>query len=455
MNVEGIFQPEKTICKFRWSYPIFHVSRGELRTCDKTLNIPITEQMLQDLGTDAFLNNPYLIERRREKLHGLRHSDCFTCIKLEDKGVNSTRTGATRFTDYINKQVGVSGSFEDFKYSMDPRLLRADHPEILEISLSNICNLKCIYCSPTFSTLWEDESIKYGELKEEHRERNTLAPPSFEPYFWKWFDKVKNSLQRIIFIGGEPLLQKDFYTYLETIDEKMRQDPNLKNRRFIINIISNFNIPDPLFDRFLSILGNLSENYVVHVESSVEAFAERAEYIRYGLKWSQMEKNIRKLLALNLPNVRFGLQMAINNLCLSSLPDLLRFANTLQEEYNMLIDFKENIVMAPEYLCPLILSADFASYLDESIRVTEELLANPAKTYRARHSGELSHTRWQIYLPFLKSIREGILRQESASPHLKKEFYQFITRNDQRRDTNFRKTFPEYVEFLELCAIQP
>src|SRR6185503_9370215 len=97
MQIKGQFSPEKTICKWRWSYPVIHVSRGELRTCDKTINMRITEEALQTLGTDAFLNNAYLTERRREKLLGLRHSDCFTCIKLEDAGIQSTRTGKEPF----------------------------------------------------------------------------------------------------------------------------------------------------------------------------------------------------------------------------------------------------------------------------------------------------------------------------------------------------------------------
>ena len=65
--------PEKTICKWRWSYPVIHMSRGEIRTCDKPLNIQLTEEDFQNYGKDAFINNPYLIERRKEKLQGLKH----------------------------------------------------------------------------------------------------------------------------------------------------------------------------------------------------------------------------------------------------------------------------------------------------------------------------------------------------------------------------------------------
>ncbi|MCM2277024.1 MAG: twitch domain-containing radical SAM protein [Oligoflexia bacterium] len=439
---------DQAICKWRWSYPVIHVNRGELRTCDKPPNIQITEEDLQRLGTDALLNNPYLIERRKDKLLGLRHPDCFTCIILESRGIQSTRTGKDRFVRYMNDVVGVPDDFSGPIDVEDPRLLRADHPDILEISLSNTCNLKCLYCSPVFSTSWEDEAIQFGEMRPDQAERAAKpAPASFEPVFWLWFDRIKDSLDRIIFIGGEPTINDRFLPFLEKIEDIMRDSRQAREgRKVTINVISNFNAPKHRFDRFLDLLPALSERFILHVEASGEAFGARSEYIRKGLDWNLYTSNIRKLLALRLPNVRFGFQMAVNALCVSSMEELLRLAADLQHEYRVPVDYKENIVVSPDYLAPYILPRETARYLERCHDFVERNLADPSSNPYLFPYNEPSAERWRKYLPFLKSLHHGI-SQATENPEVLKRFAEFIARNDERRKSDFVSVFPEFEAF--------
>jgi hypothetical protein len=441
--------PEKTICKWRWSYPVVHISRGEIRTCDKPYNIQLTEKDFETLGTDAFINNPYLIKRRWEKLKGLKHSDCFSCIKLEEKGIQSSRSGKEPFMDYMKKKVGRPESFEEMTENISMDILRADHPDILEISLSNLCNLKCIYCSSTFSSAWEEEDVKQGLLRDEKREsRAYMTPPSFEKYFWLWVSKISPSLERIVFIGGEPLFHNKLYDYLDKLMEITNdRDPALP--KIWLNIISNFNVPDSYFDKLLVRLPNLSKRFNVHIEASGEAFGAKGEYIREGLKWTQFTKNIEKLLALNLPDTYFGFQIAMNALCVSSLRQYLEYGFELQQRYNRPVDFKQNVVVHPEYLTPYILTPDFAGYIEDAIDFVRKNLANPEKN-RAHFGYMSSSDRWAQILPFLESISYGI-KNSSNVDHLRKTFAEFVEINDKIRNRDFRKTFPEFVPFLELC----
>lgn len=449
--------PEKTICKWRWSYPVIHVNRGEVRTCDKPVNIRITEEDFEKYGTDAFINNPYLTERRREKLVGLRHPDCFTCIMLEDRGIQSTRTGKERFVTYMNEVAGIPGTFEDFirdPSNIDPRLLRADLPDILEISLSNLCNLKCAYCSPHFSTSWESELVKHREMRaDEVESRSSGAAPSFEKYFWLWFDKIKDSLDRIIFIGGEPTINDKFLPYLSKMESMLKDSKSRASGKMItINIISNFNTPRKRFDAFLELLPSLAERFIVHIEASGEAFGERAEYIREGLDWDVYASNIRKLLALRHPNIRFGFQMAINALCVTSLKQLLTFAADLQDEFQRPVDYKENIVVSPEYLAPWVLTPNFAQHIEECYRFVEERLADPARNKHLFLHNEPSATRWRRYLPFLKSIHHGITTAQ-LNLDLRLQLIDFLRKNDHRRGRSFLATFPEYEGFVRSSVL--
>ena len=457
MNTEGTFPPEKTICKWRWSYPVIHVSRGEVRTCDKPYNIQLTEQDFELHGTDAFINNPYLMERRREKLHGMRHKDCFTCIKLEDRGMPSSRSGVEPFVNYMNRTVGIPGDFEAMKYKDDERLLRADHPDILEISLSNLCNLKCLYCGPAFSSSWEREEVEHGHMAlAETETRAHSTPPSFHKYFWAWFEKIHLSLDRVIFIGGEPLLNPQFTDYVQRIEaimtaSKRRGLRNFDKHPFRFHVISNFSVNDERFDRFLNLLPTLTENHHVVLEASCESFGPRAEYIRYGMNWDRFVHNVDRVLAVDSPRLQFGLQMAINALCVTSLTELLEWMFDLQNKHHTFIDCKENIVVAPEHLSPYVLTPDFALNLRKSIKFVEKTFANPKFSFYDPRFGKETHLRWQPYLRFMTGVRNEIL----AAPHhhsLRAQLHEFIREMDRRRGTNFLMTFPEYAGFMDHCA---
>lgn len=442
------YHPEKTICKFRWSYPVIHISRGEIRTCDKPINIKLTEDDFKRLGTDAFINNEYLIERRLEKLQGFRHSDCFTCIKLEDRGIQSTRTGKDPYMKWVNEVVGMNQTFEELTATIPAEALRADHPEYLEISLSNLCNLKCVYCSSVFSTSWEDEDIKSGKMSVNDKEsKRFMAPPSMENYFWEWFDKIKGSLKRIIFIGGEPLFNNKLYDYLDRMYEM--HEPKDENDKIWINIISNFSIPESFFDKLITRIPKLTQKFNLHIEASGEAYGDKLEYIREGLNWKTYTRNLEKLLSLRQPGVYFGVQLAVNAICISSLKQYLEYIFNLQEKYDCAIDFKQNIVVAPEILSPYILTPEFVPVIQEVITFVEEYFANPEKN-KASFGYTTSAERWKELVPFLKSIRYGIEHTKNVD-HLRKGFAEFVARNDQLRRRNFEKTFPEYLNFLQVC----
>lgn len=446
----GQFDPEKTICKWRWSYPVVHISRGEIRTCDKPINIQLTEKDFQELGTDAFINNPYLIERRWEKLKGYRHSDCFTCIKLEDRGIQSTRTGKEPFMAWMRDTVGRTESFEELTQNIPSEILRADHPDILEISLSNLCNLKCIYCSSTFSTAWEDEDIKLGKLKEEARETKKYStPPSMEKYFWEWFHKIGPSLKRIIFIGGEPLFNEKLYEYLDKMYDLY--EVTNPNDKLWINIISNFSVPEPYFNRLIERIPKLTQKFNLHIEASGEAVGEKLEYIREGLNWKTYTRNIEKLLTFNQPGsgVYFGFQLAVNALAITSIKQLFEYAFDLQKRFGCAVDFKQNIVVSPEHLSPYILTKEFVPYLDETIEFVETHLANPQRN-TADFGYMLSSQRWSEILPFLRSIRSGIETTTNVD-HLRTNFAKFVRKNGRIRNKDFLKIFPEYESFLKTC----
>lgn len=171
-----------SICKYRWSYPVIDIARGQTKTCCKTPSRYMTDKDFLSQGTDAFINSNYDQARRVEMLTGLRHKDCQSCWDTEKKGVRSMRIGSEGFTQFMN-QSGIPGDFEEILNHKMEKLVRSDSPETLEIQLGNLCNLKCVYCSPEFSTAWEREAIQFGDMDSQDTQKANLKSVYFDENF--------------------------------------------------------------------------------------------------------------------------------------------------------------------------------------------------------------------------------------------------------------------------------
>ncbi len=439
-----VTQPENTICKERWYYADLHFGRGETKTCCLTNGQPLTEEDFQKYGIDAFMNHPDQIERRREKLVGIRHKDCNTCWKLEIAEARSKRLAATpyfkpeeEFVLYQNER-GISGNWSDLQKNHSSQALRVEYPKILDISLQNECNMMCTYCNFHYSSRWEKEIIRWGDIREDEKHIHfKKAPPSYMKFFWPWFETIKNHVEQILFIGGEPLIQDDFY---EILDQVMASLENSTREKPIeIHITSNFNIPEVHWQRFIKILPELTEKAVLKIECSTEAFGPRAEYIRHGLKWKTLTKNVERLLELNLPQLIFGFHACLNNMSTSSMIELFKYASELEKRYQKPINILENVVMDPARFSVTNLTPDFAHYFFEAADFIDKNLMMD-NSYRKNS-----------YVKFLNSFGQS-LNKNQGDKSTRVDFYHWISRFDLKRGTNFLNTFPEYTDFWNLCA---
>lgn len=438
-----ITRPENTICKERWYYADLHFGRGETKTCCLTPGQPLSEKDFQKYGIDAFMNHPEQLERRREKLLGIRHSDCNTCWQMEKSQAISKRKSAAHwispqdeFAQYQNAR-GIPGNWEQVQKNQSLTALRVKAPKILDISLQNECNLMCTYCNFHYSSRWEKEMIRWGEIKEDQAKLLfNKTTPSYMKYYWEWFDSIKNDVEQILFIGGEPLIQPGFYEILEKtlglLESAQRSKP------IEIHITSNFNIPSFHWERFVAILPELTRKAIVKIECSTEAFGERAEYIRYGLKWKTLTKNVENLLSLHLPNLTFGFHACLTTLSSSSMIDLFRYTAGLEKRFDRPVNILENVVISPSRFSLLNLTPDFASYYFEAADFVKDNLKMDS---RDRRNG---------YVNFLKAFGDS-LKKNQGDPSSRPEFYRWLSRFDQKMGTDFLKTFPEYGKFWEVC----
>ena len=471
--------PANVACRFKWDYPIVNLMSGHIRTCCRVPKQVITEQDIDQYGADAIQNLPYEQDRRREKLLGITHVDCESCVRLEWNGSAPPRSGLDNFVNgwLIGENQGYPYTVTDVqkwyvdKIPSDPEqlpfnhpLLRADRPEMLEIILGNHCDLKCTYCSIHYSTQWQSELIKFGDIKKEDlKEHFPAAPEKLEKVFWEWFYDVGRHTSKVInILGGEPTYMPKFYDVMEKLTAAYK-DLGKKDRHVELGILSNMNTKPLQMDRFLNLLPELTKYVFLRLQPSIEALDKKAEYIRYGLDWNRFEGNIRRILSerdkygLTPDNFGMGFQMALNSFSISSLPEFVHWTNSLINEYDFEIGLMKNVVSFPRHHNPHVLTPDFGGYIEEArdyIEIFAEKNDRQIRGLMKKHTGLVAHGSW---ISYNRDLLDGLAK--SVSSHERSQFdidsrahwYHFVEQMKTRRGADVLNHYPEMTDFYNLC----
>jgi hypothetical protein len=325
-----IVDPLETICDLKWNYPIFNLDRGEFRSCCRTPSRRISQQELDKTGINAFLNSEHQIQSRLDLIQGKRHEDCQSCWKLEDSGMTSPRHSKEMFAELLHKKKQLPGEFvysdsnlraelKKITHITDP-VLTSYHPYMLEISLGNTCDMKCMYCSHHYSTQWGSEKIKWGEITQAQLDKEfPKAPNGFDDKYWEWFDTVKLHVGRLGIIGGEPLIMPEFYRFADKLIASIESVKDQRKQKMSFWIVTNMNTPPNYLEKFFKYLPKLTEVFNVEILVSMESVGNRAEYIRNGVDWNRFTSNIDKLLSRNDLSFDFGFILSLNALNITNL----------------------------------------------------------------------------------------------------------------------------------------
>lgn len=169
----------------------------------------------------------------------------------------------------------------------------------LGIRFGNLCNQKCIMCSPEFSSLWYDdyESIygegtavgfggykKYNIVKDKH-DKNTLNFTKWweQDIWWDRLEEIAPSLRHLYMTGGEPLIVPAMQEILD----------RLISKGYAKNIILRF-------DTNLSVINNKVIEKFKHFKRidfcvSLDDVGEKYSLIRFPGNYNTVINNIKKL----------------------------------------------------------------------------------------------------------------------------------------------------------------
>ena len=155
-----------------------------------------------------------------------------------------------------------------------------------------------------------------------------------------------------------------------------------------------------------------------------------------NLVWDRFESNVRKYLELDLP-LQVGFQTSINNLCLSSMPDFLRWVVELHDTYNKPIFLKPNVVNDPDHYRVEMLPTSYLQYILECIEIL--------KSRNPQGINDPNGT-WSSYSKFLATLRCN----QSGDWRQYEKLRDFIKAIDDRRKLDVRDVFPEMWEFWNI-----
>ena len=422
------------MCLAKWTQVTIHLGPGITHSCHHVgaHKIPL----------DELKNNPNALHntiekkmRRKEMREGKRPKECDYCWRIEDN--------TQEYSDRVWKSsANWSQVDKELIFNSDP--MDDIYPRYVEVSFSNVCNFKCSYCGPAFSSKWTEEikskgpyklyqthynGIKESEVSYPNREDN----PYIEA-FWKWFPEAVKHMYTFRITGGEPLLSKHTFKVIDYLLENPQ--PNL---HFAIN--TNACPPGDLWKTFVEKIKQLEDTKSIKyfsLYSSAESFGKHAEYSRDGMDWELFSKNLRYFLD-NTTTSELMLMSAVNILGLPSLTTYLRFVSKLKEgNINRIIaDFA--YVRHPEFLDIKI--ADKIT-IDKYLKTSIQYMINKKEKFSDYEYIKLNRIYEDCVARFKKDIDVSKERIQ---------FLQFINEYDKRRGKNFTEVFPEYNNFVKVC----
>ena len=436
-------------CLAKWTQVTIHLQTGHTHSCHhpKTHKIPLEELAS---NPSALHNTTFKKQLRQEMLEGGRPEECNYCWKIEDLPGSHFSDRHIKSADewskpYLNEimEAGSTGNIS---------------PKYLEISFSNKCNFKCAYCSPSVSSKWFSEIKTHGPypthalfnnlelIKEE--DKMPMEDEDQNPYvsaFWKWWPSIYKELKVFRVTGGEPLLAKSTYKFLDYIKEN--PNPNLQ-----LGINSNLGVPEETMVKFVRSLKEATDKKAIGkviIFTSLDTWGAQAEYIRDGLDLDLFQKNLNYLME-NVENTTLSFMCTFNLLSVPRFHEFIEYISVLKKREserrkgnNVFVDI--SYLRYPQFLSVKLLDAKYAAEtLQKSLDAMETLATD-------RHGYEYGFHRFEIIK--MARLIEFINAEYSDNERYynRMDFYAFASEFDRRRNYKFEETFPELKDFYKNC----
>lgn len=219
-------------------------------------------------------NSDFMRDFRMKMLNGEYIPNCEFCYRMENSGLSSKRLGKNKI--FLEKAMPFLQDYFEKQGYVDKM------PQWWEIRLSTKCNLSCIMCAPSLSTMMYKEYAQWKKKGIGSQYTNgalAIAQDSGEEFLSKskfFRDQVTSNLQHVLYMefrGGEVFADKESIDFIEAISETEYA------AGITLDISTNATL---LTDRVINILNKFKGG---KLRLSIDAYKEEDEWIRYHTEW--------------------------------------------------------------------------------------------------------------------------------------------------------------------------
>ena len=340
----------KTFCMLPWIHLHAWPDGRAYPCCLGNAQYPVgnfKEKSMREIWNDTPMR-----QMRTNMLNDQPCKECSDCYEQEEYGFASMRNNSNKnFGQHIAEIDATlpDGSTPNFQL------------HYWDVRFSNICQLKCRSCGSIFSSRWYDDDVKlWGK---ELRPRVSFAGRHADDV-WEQMQEHIPHLDQIYFAGGEPLIMEEHTRILKLLIEKDNTN---------VRLIYNTNLNELRYKRE-SVLDLWKHFPNVCVAASLDDMGARAEIIRSGTDWPQVEQNIRDLKR-ECPHIDF---MISPTLSMMNIWNFTRFHRYMVDQgFISAQDFNLNILQGPqEYridMLPLDIKLKFKKQFEDHIAWLEPI----------------------------------------------------------------------------------
>lgn len=368
------------------------------------------EEIYLDTHTlqDAW-QSPTRQEIQQALSQGIEHPSCQACWDDEHAGKTSRRQYHNSLAHPVRQDL--------------------DQPQIFDLKLGNVCNMRCRTCNPEVSSQWYRED---WELNAAPREQIT-----FRDYLVRWrripaayndgndalWHTLKQWIPNAVYVdyyGAEPMLiEKNFEVLQHAVDQGRAGDIDL---HFSTNgTIWNSDIEN--------LLGYFRR---VYFDLSIDDIGTRCGYIRYPSRWDQVSQNLEQLQQAQRRHPQFVVCVCItvNNLNIYYLDEIYDYFSALGLPCNF------NFLHLPWHLNLKILPQP----------VKQQILDKLERYTMPFGRDDWQHEYWRSHKP---AIANFMLSSVDAADQYFREFHYYTRGLDRSRGQDLAKILPEFAAMIQ------
>ena len=435
------------LCLAKWKQVSLHLPTGLNNSCYHPPLHKIEVEPLKD-NPGSLHNTEHKKTQRKIMLKNEKPSECSYCWNIEAHGQLSDR-------HYRSGEPWAAEDYEKIKNSTGEE--NDVVPSYVEVNFNHACNLMCSYCSPQFSSSWQQEVDRYGGYPTNvvHNDpghfsgsRRPIPAKDYNPYveaFWEWWPTLYPTLKHFRMTGGEPLMDKNTYKVFDYVLALPKPDLHL-------NVTSNFSVEESLFTKYMDYVSRLCGTQIEHFMQYVSldtGIKEHAEYIRHGLNYSMVVHRVDRFLTEIPYRNSLTFIITMNNLSVLGIQRQLEWILDLRKRHSSTYQrvwFDTPLLRQPTWQSLQILPPVYAEHLERVADWMELNLETPEHPFRGFKDYEVQRMRRDV-----DWMKEGRTLDPKYLMAQRADFYKFFNEHDKRRKTSFEETFPQMLEFWKEC----